>query len=247
MRYTITFFILIIFGCSSKPNKEDVVDLEDAICEEEIEQAFKLLKKDTVQYVLINEIPRYERELRQVLSESNIQLELVASMHGEGYCQKSVMDSVINERFGSNYLMLIKNQADSLFLATNRGSVFPEQQLDERPLLATNPNFNGQEEIIKRLNKKTFAKDSIELISNIVNAPYFVVSFIVNKDGESSNAEITERNATDDYMELENVIINEINGLTDWTAGKIRNEIVSSKIEVAIAVNDKRNANTSYE
>ena len=221
--------------------------MEDLICQEETKKAFELLRNDTVQLVLINELPRYEKELIEILNESKIQLVLVASIHDEGYCQKYVMDSAINERFGSNYLTQIKNQADSLFLASNRDSIFPEQQLDERPTLATNPSFNGQGEIIKRLNKKYFVKDSIELISNVVNAPYFVVSFNVNVNGVSSKASITERNSTEDYQELENLIVNEINGLTEWTAGKIRDESVSSRIDVAIAVNKKQNANKIYE
>ena len=238
MRYSIIFFILILFSCSSESKKEATTAMETLNCDEETAEAIKKIKSDSVQFVLINEFPRYKDELVEVLSELNIQLVLKTSMHGEGYCQKSIMDSVISQRFGSNFIAQIKNQSDSLFLESNRGSIFPEKQLDERPILAGNTNLNGQEVIIKRLNKNQFSNDSIELKSNIVNAPYFVVSFYVKVDGTSSNATITERNSTDGYGRLENIIMDEINRLNEWTPGNIRNERVSSEVEVAIAINE---------
>jgi hypothetical protein len=217
------------------------------MCYEETKEATELLNNDTVQLILINEFPPYEKELNKLLTESNVQLRLIASMHGEGSCLRAVMDSVINERFGSDFRTKILNEAGSLFLESNKDSIFQEQQLDKRPTLASNSGVNGQDEIIKRLNSKFSNDDTIELISNIVNSPYFKVKFKVSTDGTSSNAEIIERNSTDDFTELERIIINEINGLTDWTAGQIRNESVSSTIEIAIAVNKKRNANKTYE
>lgn len=243
MKELITFLILIFFGCASDSKKEDFIDSQDWICNEEKEIAKELLKKDTIQFILINEFPRFEKELNELLRTSNIQLQIIGSMHGEGYCQKAMMDSVINERFGLEFETNIKNKADSLFLDSRRYSIFPEQQLDKQPTLALNPNTNGQDEIIKRLNKKNLKGDSIELISNIVNVPYFVVKFNVSKDGISSNAEIIERNSTSDFIYLEEIIVNEINGLTDWSAGQIRNENVSSVIDIAIAVRKKYKRN----
>jgi len=240
MRYIIAFSILtILLGCSSKLEQEETVDSDDLICSYETTIAIELLKNDTLQFILINEFPRYERELNQLLIKSNIQLHLIGSMHGEGYCQKVVMDSVINERYGSEFRIKIENEADSLFLESNRDSIFSGQHLDKRPTLSSNSGANGQDEIIKILNQKHLLNDSLELISNVVEAPYFVVRFTVSKDGTSSNAKITERNSTSNYTYLEGIILNEINGLTNWSAGQIRNESVSSAIDVAIAVKKK--------
>lgn len=224
-----------------------MVDLDDMMCNDETKEAIEFIKKDTLQLVLINDFPRYEKELSELLSQANIQLLLIASMHGEGTCLRAVMDSVINERFGSDFRMKIKDKADSLFFVSNKESIFPEQQLDKRPTLASNPDSNGQDEIIKRLNKKYLQLDSIQLRSNIVNAPYFVVRFTVAKDGTSSNAEIVERNSTHNFINLEKIIIDEINSLNEWKAGQIRNESVSSIMDVAIAVNEKPHASNSNE
>ncbi|HHC78420.1 MAG TPA: hypothetical protein ENK46_00955 [Flavobacteriia bacterium] len=239
MRYLILFFILILFSCSSKPEKRkddnlEIIELDDWICNNEKKEALNLLKNDSVYFVLINEFPRYQKQLRKLLIKSNLQLEIIGSMHGEGFCLKAFMDSVINVRFGINFRKEIEDRADSLFLELNKGSIFAEKQLDKRPILAS--DTSGQVEIIRRLNSKILNRDSVRLTSNIVNSPYFVVRFVVEKKGISRDAIIIERHTVEKFKNLEKLIINEINGLNGWSAGKIRNENVDSSIEVAIAI-----------
>lgn len=239
MKFLIPILTLITFGCSSPKNQGQ--ESESHNCNEERQTALENAKQQNLTYVLVNDFPRYALQLGQLLKSRNISLKTIGSFHGEGYCFKSTMDSLIARKHGVNFIKELENEADILFLDYNQGGIFLLNEVDSLPKLSSTKNLNFQEEIVDRLNNNPAIPDSINFVSNMIGNSYFELSFILSDRGEASNTEILEHNSTAAYTFLERHIINQINNSQNWTPAKIREQDISCSVNVSIAITQKEN------
>lgn len=94
----------------------------------------------------------------------------------------------------------------------------------------------GGDFVINYLKEKLAAKSSFRFVSNIVDRPHYVIAFTVDKDGQTKNTEIKERNETEKFPGTEELIIQEVSKIKDWTPATIKNQPVTAKFQMGVAI-----------
>lgn len=151
-------------------------------------------------------------------------------------CYPNTMDSLIKEKFGDNFVDKLELVADSLFFEEKKNTTFEYYEVDTWAMRKNNEDQLGGDFIINYLNEKLPPKSSFRFVSNIVDRPHYVIEFTVDKQGETKNVEIKERNNTEKFKGTDKIILNEISKIKDWTPASIRNEPVTAKFQRGVAI-----------
>lgn len=156
---------------------------------------------------------------------------------GHAYeCYDLVMDSLIKIKFGDHFVDNLKLVADSLFFEKRKDGTFNYYEVDTWALRKDNETQLSGDFIINYLNDKLTPKSKFKFVSNTLDRPYYLIEFTVDKDGETKNIEIKERNNTEEFKETEEIILKEIIKIKDWTPPTIRNQPVTAKFQMGVAI-----------
>jgi hypothetical protein len=178
---------------------------------------------------------RYESELEALLGQKGIKYSL--DPFGHAYeCYDLVMDSLIKVKFGDDFVDKLKLVADSLFFEKRKNGTFDYSEVDTWALRKNSDDKLGGDFVINYLNEKLTPKSSFRFVSNTVDRPYYLIEFTVDKDGETKNIEIKERNNTEKFKGTEEIILKEISNIHDWTPATIKNEPVTAKFQIGVAI-----------
>jgi hypothetical protein len=178
---------------------------------------------------------RYEAELKDLLGREGIKYS--TDPFGHGYeCYDLVMDSLIKVKYGNDFVDKLKLVADNLFFEKRKNGTFDYSEVDTWALRKNSDDQLGGDFIINYLNEKLTAKSPFRFVSNTVDRPYYLIGFTVDKDGETKNIEIKERNNTEKFKGTEEIILKEISKVKDWTPAKIKNQPVTAKFQIGVAI-----------
>jgi hypothetical protein len=178
---------------------------------------------------------RYQSELEDLLRQKGIKYSIDPFGH-EYECYDLVMDSLIKIKFGDDFVDKLKLVADSLFFEKRKNGTFDYSEVDTWPLRKNSDDQLGGDFVINYLNEKLTPKSSFRFISNTVDRPYYLIEFTVDKDGETKNIEIKERNNTEKFNGTEEIILNEVGKIKDWTPATIKNRAVTAKFQMGVAI-----------
>jgi hypothetical protein len=146
------------------------------------------------------------------------------------------MDSLIKIKLGDEFIGKLKSEADSLFFERRKAGTFDYYEVDTWAL-RKNSNYSlGGDFMINYLNSTIPPNAYFRFISNIIDRPYYLLEFTINKDGSTSNATIKERNNTEKFKNLEDIIVKEVNQVNDWIPATIRNQVVTAKFQMGVAI-----------
>ncbi len=178
---------------------------------------------------------RYELELVDLLGQNGIKYSI--DPFGHAYeCYDLVMDSLIKVKFGDDFVDKLKLAADSLFFEKRKNETFDYSEVDTWALRNNSNDQLGGDFVINYLNEKLTPKSSFRFVSNTVDRPYYLIEFTVDKDGETKNVEIKERNGTEPFPRTEELIVKEVSKIKDWTPATIRNQPVTAKFQKGVAI-----------
>ncbi len=204
------------------------------LCELGRQEGLDDYKKGILHY--INGEPlRYESEMEDLLRQKGIKYSI--DPFGHAYeCYDLVMDSLIKVKFGDDFVDKLKLVADSLFFEKRKNGTFDYYEVDTWAL-RKNSNYQlGGDFVINYLNEKLTPKSSFRFVSNTVDRPYYLIEFTVDKDGETKNGEIKERNNTEKFKDAEEIILREITKIKDWTPATIKDQPVTAKFQMGVAI-----------
>jgi hypothetical protein len=178
---------------------------------------------------------RYGQELEDLLNQKGITYS--TDPFGHAYeCYDLVMDSLIKVKFGDDFIDKLKLMADSLFFERRKNGTFDYYEVDTWALRKNSDDQLGGDFIINYLNEKLATKSSFRFVSNIVDRPHYLIAFTVDKDGQTNNIEIKERNGTEKFLGTEQLIIKEVSKIKDWTPATIKNQPVTAKFQMGVAI-----------
>ncbi len=178
---------------------------------------------------------RYESELEDLLGQKGIKYSI--DPFGHAYeCYDLVMDSLIKVKFGDNFVDKLKLVADSLFFEKRKSGTFDYSEVDTWALRRNSGDQLGGDFVVNYLNEKLTSKSTFRFVSNTVDRSYFLIEFTVDKDGKTKNIEIKERNNTETFKGAEEIILDEITKITDWTPATIKNQPVTAKFQMGVAI-----------
>ena len=178
---------------------------------------------------------RYRSELKDLLEQQGIRYTMDPMGHAYG-CERVVADSLIKIKFGENFIDELELVADSFYFEKRKNGTFPYYDLDTWALRKNNDNSLGGDFVINYLNERLTPKSSFRFISNIVNSPYYLIEFTIDKEGRTMDVEIKERNNTGRFAGTEELIIKEISKLKDWIPATIRNQPVTARFQMGVAI-----------
>lgn len=191
-------------------------------------------KKGILHYINGQSV-RYGQELEDLLNQRGIKYS--TDPFGHAYeCYNLVMDSLIKTKFGGDFVDKLKLVADSVFYEKRKNGTFDYSEVDTWALRKNSNDQLGGDFVINYLNEKLALKSSFHFVSNIVDRPHYLIAFTVDKDGQTKNIEIKERNATEKFQGTEELIIKEITKIKDWTPATIRNQPVTARFEMGVAI-----------
>jgi hypothetical protein len=230
MRLLLPFLLLTIFSCHQKVFDSGAM----TACEMGQQDALDDHKKGIFHF--INGEPlRYEEELKVLLSKKDIMYSI--DPFGHAYkCYDLVMDSLIKVKFGDGFIDKLKLQADSIFFEVYKNGTFNYWEVDTWALRKNNLDHLGGDFIVNYLNEKLPPQSSFAFVSNTVDRPYYLIEFTVYNDGATGNIEIKERNNTDRFTGTEEIIMNEMGKIKDWIPATIRNQYVTAKFQMGVAI-----------
>jgi hypothetical protein len=207
-------------------------------CELERREALDDYEKGVLHY--INGEPlRYESELVDLFGQNGIKYSI--DPFGHAYeCYDQVMDSLIKVKFGDGFLEKLKLVADSLFFEKRKNGTFDYSQVDTWALRKNSDDQLGGDFVINYLNKELTTKSSFRFVSNTIDRPYYLIQFTVDKDGETKNIEIIERNNTEKFEGTEELILREISKIKDWSPATVRNQPVTAKFQMGVAIESEQ-------
>lgn len=225
--------ILLLIFCSCNQKTSDSVTLTS--CELERQEGLHDFEKGTLCFVNGQFPLRYESELKALLGQKGIKYK-ISGVHGEDACYGSVMDSLIKVKFGDDFITKLESAADSLFYERNKNGVFDYSDVDTWALRENNNYHLGGDFIINYLNDNLPSKSTYRFVSNIVDRPHYLIAFTVDKNGQTKNIEIRERNGIEKFPGTEELIIKEVGKIKGWTPATIRNQPVTATFQMGVAI-----------
>jgi hypothetical protein len=178
---------------------------------------------------------RYESELKDLLEQKGIKYSL--DPFGHAYeCYDLVMDSLIEVKFGRDFINKLKLVADSLFFEKRKKGTFDYTEVDTWALRKNSSDQLGEDFIINYLNEKLSPNSAFRFVSNTVDRPYYLIDFTVDKDGGTGGIEIKERNNTAKFEGAEEIILQELNKIKNWTPATIKSQPVTAKFQMGVAI-----------
>jgi hypothetical protein len=230
MRFLLTISLLTFFSCQQKHPDTGAL----TSCEIGRQKGLADYEKGILHYINGQSL-RYGQELEDLLNQNGIKYS--TDPFGHAYeCYDLVMDSLIKVKFGDNFVDNLKLVADSLFFEKRKDGPFDYYEVDTWALRKDNENQLGGDFIINYLNDKLTPKSTFKFVSNTGDRPYYLIEFTVDKDGETKNIEIKERNNTETFKGTEEIILQEIIKIKDWTPPTIRNQPVTAKFQMGVAI-----------
>lgn len=158
-------------------------------CAIEKQRAIKELQKNSLTFCL-NYYPDYAEELIDILKkEYNIKSiitplnDIVSNSDSTNYenCYQKIMDSILDKRFGVNFIKTQSNRANKKYHLKNKDSIFNFSNSTEFKSFVSSPKYKKFEDsIIKILNKHIIYPKSY--ISKNNNS-YLSADFTVTKKG----------------------------------------------------------------
>jgi hypothetical protein len=230
MRLLFSILLLIIISCTQKHSDTRTI----TSCELGRQEAINDYKEGILHYIN-GQLVRYGQELSDLLNQNGIKYSTDPFGH-EYECYDLVMDSLIKVKFGDHFIDNLKLVADSLFFEKRKGGTFNYNEVDTWALRKDNETQLGGDFIINYLNDKLTPKSKFKFVSNILDRPYYLIEFTVDKEGETKNIEIKERNNTERFKETEEIILKEIIKIKDWTPPTIRKQPVTAKFQMGVAI-----------
>src|SRR5688500_12438308 len=243
MRLLLPIILLTLYSCNQKSSDTGTM----TSCQLGRQEGVDDYEKGILHY--INGEPlRYESELKDLLEQKGIKYSI--DPFGHAYeCYDLVMDSLIEVKFGDDFIDKLKLVADSLFFEKRKNGTFDYFEVDTWALRKNSDDQLGGDFIINYLNEKLATKSSFRFVSNIVDRPHYLIAFTVDKDGQTNNIEILERNETEKFPGTEELIIKEVSKIEDWTPATIKNQPVTAKFQMGVAIEsvNKTAGNNMYK
>jgi hypothetical protein len=178
---------------------------------------------------------RYESELKDLLEQKGIKYSI--DPFGHAYeCYDLVMDSLIEVKFGDDFVDKLKLVADSLFFEKRKNGTFDYYEVDTWALRKNSDDQLGGDFVINYLNEKLAPKSPFRFVSNIVDRPHYLIAFTVDKVGQTKNIEIKEGKGTEKFPGTEELIVKEVSKIKDWTPATIRSQPVTAKFQMGVAI-----------
>jgi hypothetical protein len=230
----IILLCLSLFSCSSKKPDQRTI-----LCEDEKREATVDYEKGTLRFVNGQLSLRYESELKDLLKQNGIEYQ-IAGPHGDDTCYGLVMDSLIKEKFGDNFIDKLELVADSLFFERNKNGVFDYSDVDTWPTRENSNDHLGGDFVIDYLNESLTPKASFRFVSNIVGRPHYLIEFTIGNDGRTKNVEIKQRHSTGKFPGTEELIVKEVSKIKDWIPATIRNQPVTARFQMGVAIESTR-------
>jgi hypothetical protein len=198
-------------------------------CQFGIREAIEDFRKEKILFIRNGFVPRYDSVLETLLESNGIKYSLDMFGHLYSDCYPSTMDSLVKVKFGDDFTNRLELIADSLFFEKRKNGTFNYSEVDTWALRKNSDDHLGGDFIINYLNEKMTAKSSFNFVPNIVDRPYYLIELTVDKDGQTKNIEIKERNDTEKFKGTEEIILKEISKIKDWIPATVRNQPVTAK------------------
>jgi hypothetical protein len=232
MRVLVPIFILTIFSCiQNTANKRTMTS-----CQDGTQEAIEDFKAGKILFIRNGFMPRYDSVLSVLLYSNRIKYSFDMFGHFYRDCYPSTMDSLITEKFGDNFVDKLELVADSLFFEERKNITFEYYEVDTWPMRKNSDDHLGGDFVINYLNEKLTPKSSFRFVSNIVDRPNYLIVFTVDKDGQTRNVEIVERNEIGKFQGTEELIVKEVAKIKEWTPATIRNQPVTAKFQMGVAI-----------
>jgi len=235
MKLSHTILLLTLLSCSQRKTGNQIVTR----CDYERHEAISDYKNGILQFVSKQLSLRYEIELQDLLEKKGIKYR-ISGPHGDDRCYGLVMDSLIKVKFGAGFIEKLKLTADSLFFEKRKDSTFSHWEVDTWALRKNSDHHLGGAYVINYLNNKLGSEKSFSFVSNIVGRPHYLIIFTVDKNGETKDVEIKERNNADEFKGIEELILKEVSEIKDWIPATIGNQPVTAKFRMGVAIESRQ-------
>lgn len=225
-----------------KPPSKYYTDFDNKECKQQIDSA----KIDVKHGKLVFEdnsggwkIIRYDDEMEDILKEYGIQYkETGPNCTLEQECYGYYMDSIINQRFGKEFIKQIEQRADSLFLSRWETKIYDSWNIDEPPYY-------------KEGNAEIYIKQRIKFPENWDTIPmeferqFVTVEVFIDNEGKLTKWEFHKLyNLKESNEKLLSEIRNQINQIVkkmkQWIPGKLTDKDVNSKDWLDIDLDKER-------
>lgn len=172
---------------------------------------------------------RYEDEITELLSNYKIEYRLKGpNCTNEQECYGYYMDSIINLKFGTEFIKSIRRESDNLFLSRWETKEYMYWNIDEIP---TNSEYPSQEFISENLMLPA-GWDSIPMK---YERQYLMIEVLITSDGELKEWSFDEMNnikkTNQPFIpEIKIQIQDIISQMTNWNPGRLSNKHVNCKL-----------------
>lgn len=215
-----------------KPSGKYFTDFDNDECKWQIESA----KIDVRNGKLVYEDPnggwsiiRYDDEMEEILKDYGIEyIEMGPNCTLEQECYGYYMDSIINQRFGQEFIKQIEQKADSLFLSKWKTKTYEHWDIDESPIFK-----EGDAELY--IEQKIRFPNNWDTIPMKFERQFLMVDVWINNEGKMINWEFDEyynlKESNKQFLpNIQRQVEQMLKKMIDWTPAKLNNKKVNSKI-----------------
>mgnify|MGYP001802507128 CR=1 FL=1 len=206
-------------------------NFSDEVCQQQMIEAKNDIKQGKLVYEHNSgwDIVRYDEEMEEILLRHGIEYrDLGMNCTLDQECYGYYMDSIITDKFGTNFIEKIELEADSLFLSRWQTKIYDYWDIDVEPLYR---NINAEIFIAKRIqlppewdtipmkNERQF----IEIVATINN---------MGKLQEWNFDETSNLKPSNEHLlqEIKRKVSSILVDMPQWIPGKLNDKNVTSRI-----------------
>lgn len=247
MKTTLFSILFLLITCSGL-GQDDVY----GTCKTGREEAKEAIERSGPIFViplgLIGPREPYYDELDTLCAENGVlfdryPLSCSPNYDDHDHCYIEYLDSALFHLKGRNFKRKLERQAKKRFEANSRNQILDEFEVDQKAYIPGEEknHFNDKARLIDSLNAPLLDNNPFIFKLNGVEQSMIAVSFVVDKNGQTSDFEIINtfiryEETEEDLLEAAEAIKSVILGISSYTPAKVKNKNVASRVTERIPV-----------